>query len=645
MSSYPSAVDSAATMYNPVDKYTGKPLATTLAVLCLSTDTTLQLAASVSSLGGPAAWGLLKIEDEEIIYESSSGVYLQNCHRGSNGTTPIGHASATAVTWPSSALFLTALQAAVVAIEETIGPEGDYHFLTEGAQGPQGDQGAQGSPGAQGAPPVSPVPVAAGGTGSSTGSITGPGALTFAAGGTNQPVTLTPSGTGNVVSSSDLDLTGHKISSRISFSEQVVYFGSASEHVEQPYYMYSLLDVAGTAGSDANGTYRESVSSDRYVRLLSNLQLGYPPECDVEIFVYIKGATNGNDFYFRYVNGAYSQVLWDKTTILDGTFQVKRLAIPMSTVSAADRMGHLEFYPGQIGIKLYKLIVRLIPASSAIGGQVGEIALGASPTQIVSPHTPANGEMLFRLVRQDGTGGRTISYDAGFADSETTINTGPNTGTALLFVGLGGYWRRCGGSGATGPQGTQGNQGNQGFQGNQGAPGTEQGPQGFQGVKGDQGFQGTPGNPGGQGPDGNQGTKGPDGNQGTQGYDGQQGHQGYQGQVGPPGDQGPGGLPGTQGADGDRGQQGYPGDQGSSGPPGDQGPPGEHGPNGDIGGSGPTGDQGPPGEPGGTGDGNAGPDGNQGPNGDQSAPGPDGNQGPPGYQGPPGEQGPPGPPG
>jgi len=41
--------------------------------------------------------------------------------------------------------------------------------------------------------------VAQGGTGTSDGSITGTGALTFAAGGTNQDVTLTPSGTGHTI--------------------------------------------------------------------------------------------------------------------------------------------------------------------------------------------------------------------------------------------------------------------------------------------------------------------------------------------------------------------------------------------------------------------------------------------------------------
>ena len=43
------------------------------------------------------------------------------------------------------------------------------------------------------------VPVANGGTGTSTGSITGTGELAFTAGGTNQNVTLTPSGTGDLV--------------------------------------------------------------------------------------------------------------------------------------------------------------------------------------------------------------------------------------------------------------------------------------------------------------------------------------------------------------------------------------------------------------------------------------------------------------
>lgn len=47
--------------------------------------------------------------------------------------------------------------------------------------------------------PALPIPVASGGTGTQTGSITGTGALTFAAGGTNQNVNITPSGSGELV--------------------------------------------------------------------------------------------------------------------------------------------------------------------------------------------------------------------------------------------------------------------------------------------------------------------------------------------------------------------------------------------------------------------------------------------------------------
>ena len=42
------------------------------------------------------------------------------------------------------------------------------------------------------------LPISKGGTGTATGSITGPGALTFTAGGSNQNITLSPSGSGGV---------------------------------------------------------------------------------------------------------------------------------------------------------------------------------------------------------------------------------------------------------------------------------------------------------------------------------------------------------------------------------------------------------------------------------------------------------------
>ena len=51
---------------------------------------------------------------------------------------------------------------------------------------------------------ITDLAVADGGTGTSTGSITGTGALTFAAGGSNQNITLSPSGTGLVTTTSSI---------------------------------------------------------------------------------------------------------------------------------------------------------------------------------------------------------------------------------------------------------------------------------------------------------------------------------------------------------------------------------------------------------------------------------------------------------
>jgi len=59
-------------------------------------------------------------------------------------------------------------------------------------------------------PSTGTVTIANGGTGTTTGSITGTTALTFAAGGSNQNVTLTPSGTGSIVlqGSTGINITG-----------------------------------------------------------------------------------------------------------------------------------------------------------------------------------------------------------------------------------------------------------------------------------------------------------------------------------------------------------------------------------------------------------------------------------------------------
>ena len=132
MSNYPTSIDDASTLLVPVDAFSTKLLQTTLAVLCLSTDTTLQLSASAASVGAPTANGVCSIEDEQIIYSGVSGNNLTGCTRGANGTTKIGHAAASIVRWRYVAAFDLALQAAVIALETAIGTTGAFNFASAG---------------------------------------------------------------------------------------------------------------------------------------------------------------------------------------------------------------------------------------------------------------------------------------------------------------------------------------------------------------------------------------------------------------------------------------------------------------------------------------------------------------------------------
>lgn len=73
---------------------------------------------------------------------------------------------------------------------------------------------------------ITTVPVANGGTGTTNGSITGTGALTFAAGGTNQNVSLTPSGTGYTLLNGKVGLGTTSPTTALHIQNSNVYGGS-----------------------------------------------------------------------------------------------------------------------------------------------------------------------------------------------------------------------------------------------------------------------------------------------------------------------------------------------------------------------------------------------------------------------------------
>ncbi|MBI4904865.1 MAG: carbohydrate binding domain-containing protein [Acidobacteria bacterium] len=118
MANYPSAIDDASSLYSPADAFSTKPLNTTATQLILAGDSTVSVA---STDGFAATYGILSINDELIIYTAKNATQFTGCQRGAFGTSAAQHSSGVAVKANMVSGFLTALQSAVLAIENEIG--------------------------------------------------------------------------------------------------------------------------------------------------------------------------------------------------------------------------------------------------------------------------------------------------------------------------------------------------------------------------------------------------------------------------------------------------------------------------------------------------------------------------------------------
>jgi hypothetical protein len=118
VANYPSAIDDASSLYSPVDAFSTKPLETTASQQILAGDSTVSVA---STDGFAATYGILSINDELIIYTAKNATQFTGCQRGAFGTSAAQHASGVAVKANMVSGFLTALQSAVLAIENEIG--------------------------------------------------------------------------------------------------------------------------------------------------------------------------------------------------------------------------------------------------------------------------------------------------------------------------------------------------------------------------------------------------------------------------------------------------------------------------------------------------------------------------------------------
>ena len=98
--------------------------------------------------------------------------------------------------------------------------------------------------------------VAQGGTGTSTGSINGTGALTFTAGGTNQNVTLTPSGTGDLVMNGYTRLGGSTAPAIMyaKFTGTTSATAGISVSIAHNLTLSKILSISGVIVVDGTGT-------------------------------------------------------------------------------------------------------------------------------------------------------------------------------------------------------------------------------------------------------------------------------------------------------------------------------------------------------------------------------------------------------
>ena len=127
MANYPGAIDSAASMYSPVDAFSAKPLETTTTGAVLAGDSTINVA---STTGGFAAtYGILSIDDELVVYTGKTGTQFTGCQRGAFGTAAAGHGNGVAVKANMVAGFITALQSAVLAIETELGTAAARNYI------------------------------------------------------------------------------------------------------------------------------------------------------------------------------------------------------------------------------------------------------------------------------------------------------------------------------------------------------------------------------------------------------------------------------------------------------------------------------------------------------------------------------------
>ncbi len=127
MANYPGAIDSAASLYTPVDAFSAKPLETATTGAVQASDSSISVAST--SGGFAASYGVLSIDDELIVYAGKTATQFTGCQRGAFGTTAAAHNNGASVKANMVAGFITALQSAVLAIENELGTAAARNYV------------------------------------------------------------------------------------------------------------------------------------------------------------------------------------------------------------------------------------------------------------------------------------------------------------------------------------------------------------------------------------------------------------------------------------------------------------------------------------------------------------------------------------
>src|ERR1017187_5358244 len=127
MSNFPTAIDATPTLYSPVDAFSTKPLETTANGAIGAGDSTINVP---STMGGFAAtFGILSIDDELIVYTAKTATQFTGCQRGAFGTVAASHLTGVPVKANMVSGFITALQSAVLAVENELGTAAARNYV------------------------------------------------------------------------------------------------------------------------------------------------------------------------------------------------------------------------------------------------------------------------------------------------------------------------------------------------------------------------------------------------------------------------------------------------------------------------------------------------------------------------------------